>query len=96
MQQHYGLDVEDIWGMSWRRFVVLFRGIFTFNDDMLPKATEGPESSKYERAVREARGAKGDILHSIDWDAALGREPAAKREIITTEELTKNLGRHQV
>lgn len=87
MQTHYGISAEEIFAMSFRRFVILFRGIFSWNEDALPKSVTPDNMPTYERAVHEARGAKGEILHSIDWDAALGRTPADRREIITTDDL---------
>jgi hypothetical protein len=89
MQQHYGIGVDEIWSMSWRRFVTLFTGIFSFNDDKAPVIPEGVAESKFERAVHEARGADASISRSFDWDAAIGRAPAEKSDIITTEELVQ-------
>lgn len=85
MQQHYGIGADEIWAMSWRRFVTLFTGIFTFTT---PSAIpEGVAESQYEKAVREARGASGEIQRSFDWDTAFGRPKSENREILTTSEL---------
>ena len=97
MQQHYGLDAEDIFAMSWRRFTVLFKGIFSWGDeDDVSSALEGSvptrsgrttDMSKYKQAVHEARGADSSISRSLDWDAALGKTPADKKSFVTTEDL---------
>jgi hypothetical protein len=92
MQMHYNLTADDIWNMSWRRFRVMFSKLFEWKDQLadggsIPDEMGGSRRSNYERAVHEARGAASSISRSFDWDAALGREAPASREIITTEEL---------
>lgn len=101
MQTHYGLSIEDIWSMSWRRFCVLFAAIFNWTDEdndneELPTGKtgfqqDGTYRSKHQQAVHEARGAGAPIAHSFDWDAALGRAPADSREILTVAEIQERL-----
>lgn len=97
MQQHYGLDAEDIFSMSWRRFAVLFNGIFSWSgEDEVASALAGSvptrsgvptDMSKYKQAVHEARGADSSISRSLDWDAALGKTPADTKSFSTTKDL---------
>ena len=102
MQTHYNLSATDIFEMSWRRFCVLFSAIFNWNgpdDDedntkSLPPGfqPDGEYHSKYQQAVHEARGATGEIQRGFDWDKAMGREPAASREILTVAEMKAKMG----
>lgn len=99
MQTHYGLSATDIWTMSWRRFVVLFSAIFSWNDPdegdvptTVGHQPDGKYRSNYQKAVHEARGASGEIARSFDWDAALGRAPADSREILTVAEMKTRMG----
>jgi len=98
MQQHYGLTVDDIFSMSWRRFAVLFRGIFSWNegDDAsaallgsVPDKSGGVKTnmSKYDQSVHEARGADSKISRSMDWDSALGKARPDKKSFVTTSDL---------
>jgi len=103
MMTHYNLTATDIFEMSWRQFVVLFKSIFTWNGE-----GEGPgstsaavadmddeQATRYNRAVYEARGASAEISRGFDWDAALGRPAPDKKTFMTTEELSVEVGRTQ-
>jgi hypothetical protein len=95
MQTHYQLNMDDIMTMSWRRFSVLFHGIFKVKDGeetfegSLPAENQkgGSKRSYYEQAVHEASGASGSIQHSFDWDAAHNRPGPENREILTSADL---------
>lgn len=91
MQQHYGLSAADILAMSWRRFVVLFLGIFSWNEDAPPDS--GVQQSHWDKVKSGVKeGGTGSISRSLDWDKALGQTPAASREFLTTDEF---LGRER-
>lgn len=101
MAEHYGLTAQDIFEMSWRRFVVLFEGIFVWAsadevaEGSLPAeySKGGSKRSHWEQAVYEARGATGEIQRSIDWDALQGREKPVSTSVITTAELMAGMGK---
>lgn len=43
--QHYHLSLDDMLSMSWRRFRVLFNGIFNWNDPEEEEAGQGQIAS---------------------------------------------------
>lgn len=96
---HYNLTTRDLFEMSWRRFAILFGGIFSWTtpDDgvegSLPPeySKAGIRRSHWEQAVHEARGATGEIQRSIDWDGLQGRAKPDSHAIITTAELLSGM-----
>ena len=94
MALHYGItDVREIFGMTWRKFTILFFGIFSWRDDPNSVSISAVDTGaeKWSKAVKEADGADARIAHTIDWNAALGKPPADSKTTITTAEFQKGM-----
>jgi hypothetical protein len=66
MAFHYNMTLDDIWTMSWRRFVILF-------DALWPRKDEDSEE------LRDDGTKKFNVID--DWNKAVGSQPTSSKPV---------------
>lgn len=85
MAEHYGLSSRDILTMSWRRFRILYRHLFTIGLLVAKEAATGTHNvPDPTRAVR---------FNPIDdWNNITGRPAPEKQKMMSFEQFTAGQG----
>jgi hypothetical protein len=84
MAEHYGLTAHDIFTMSWRRFRILYRHLFTIGLLVENPAVSDGQFPNPEEKVR---------FHPInDWNKLAGRTAPEKQSMISFDQYAKREG----
>ncbi len=83
---NYGLDLRDIWKMSWRRFSVLFRHLFTTG------ALTRPDDEADTTPTTDPVTGSERFDAVTDWNKLVGKPPPDQSNSVSFDDFMSRSG----